>query len=225
MSEEMIREYGRAAWMEKADEIYEKVKKKIMELPITEAEQQMKQVDTFFQTILEGKSVTVETESVGSNTETKSTEQEKEHEYENCETMFEDLGVGKEVSVNTVCELIKNKSYSTNLKQDTTTFQKVKKHFAIKDGNQIYYFFDYTVFGGCKEGLAVCTDGIYFRMLSSKINVIKWDELGQYEFSLLNDKNLIVKKKGESNRLATMYFLQKQDGKNFLDVLWEMQNL
>ncbi len=434
LSEEMIREYGRAAWMERADELYEKVKKKIMELPIAEAEKQMKQVDMFFQNILEGKSVTVETgfqgtsaggktmgQASSSATGTKNTEKttgtttqktpqrprlkltgicptckkktylqftdgyfcpdcnairvtgtmdgkKKElqdrmkkvlfdyktspeksiHElkamlaydsqsaqlyerlglayrqrgdnesamryyqkavelddrdgviysnigvlsilqgnyneaknslekayacwekgdytdwkpevmfanyaialhktgsqekafrflqeaydggYENCEIVFMDWGVGKELVVNKVCELIHKPEYpySSNLKRDNATIQKVRKHFAIKDSNQIYYFFDFTVFGRCKEGLAVCTDGIHFnfRTRSPEIRVIKWYELGQYEFSLIVDKNISVKKKEKDGSFSffTMFFLQKQDGTNFLNVLWQMQKL
>ena len=68
LPEEMIREYGRAAWMEKADELYEKVKRKIMELPIAEAEKQMKQVDAFFQSVLEGKEFFTETISSSKKT-------------------------------------------------------------------------------------------------------------------------------------------------------------
>ena len=103
----------------------------------------------------------------------------------------------------------------------------MKRHFSIKEGNELYYFFDYTIFGGCKEGLAICADGIHFRTLSSKIKIIKWYELGQYEFSLLNDKNITVKKQEKDGTFSvvTMYFLQKQDGTNFLNVLWQMQKL
>ncbi len=414
LSEEMIREYGRAAWMERADELYEKVKKKIMELPIAEAEKQMKQIDAFFQCVLDGKNFGVEKKTTGntatSNTGTatkkaaqrprlkltgtcptckkktylqftdgyfcpdcnaihvegtmdskkkdlqermkkvlfdyktlpeksihelkvmlihdsnsaqlygrlglayrqigdnesamqyyqkaielddrdgvihsnvgvvlslwgnyyqakeafdkayeywekgdytdwkpevlfanysialhKTGNQENAFEflkkayvngYENCDTVFMDWGVGKELCVKKIQQLLKNPQYpySTNLKTDSETFQKVKKHFSIKDGNELFCFFDYTVFGGCKEGLAICADGIHFRMMSTKIKVIKWYELARYEFSLVNGKNITVKKqeKDGSFSLVTMYFLQNNDGNNLLNVLWQMQRL
>lgn len=149
--------------------------------------------------------------------------------YEDCDTVFMDWGVGKELCIKKIQQLLKNSQYpySTNLKTDSETFQKVKKHFSIKDGNELFCFFDYTVFGGCKEGLAICADGIHFRMMSTKIKVIKWYELARYEFSLVNGKNITVKKqeKDGSFSLVTMYFLQNNDGNNLLNVLWQMQRL
>ena len=149
--------------------------------------------------------------------------------YDNTEVVFKVWAVGKELCANKIEQLIQKPQYpySSALKNDNATFQKVKKHFSIQDDNSLYYFLDYTVFGGCKEGIAVCADGIYFKMLSQKLKVIKWYELGQYEFSSINDKNINVKKKEKdgSFSLVTMYFLQKQDGMNFLNALWQMQKL
>ncbi len=395
LSEEMIREYGRTEWMEKVDEVYKRVKQKIMELPIEEAEKQMKQVDLFFQNILEGKSFTVETEektirrprlkitgtcpscqkktylqftdgyfcpncnslhvigNIDSKKKNLSDRMKKvlfecksnpkkvidevasmilsdpysaqlyvrmglayrqlndnemamqfyqealklddrdgtiysnqgvvfslqgeyvkakeafekayacweadnysdwrpevmfanyavaiqktgnpqkafdflkkaqQGGYENCDIVFMNWGVGKELCNNRLLQLIKSppSPYSIYLKKDHETIQKVKKHFSINDEKQIHYFIDYTVFGGCKEGIVICTDGIYFKMLSSKIKVIKWYELTQYEFQIAK-KDIVVKKNGES--FGTMYFLQKQDADNFHGVLLKMQQL
>ncbi len=146
--------------------------------------------------------------------------------YKNCENLVKNWGVGKEYCAGKVAQLIDNPStpYSTNLKKDDATMRKVKRHFSITSENEVYYFWDYTVFGGCKEGVAICADGIYFRMLSSKINVIKWYELKSYEFQM-SGKDIIARKQGEKNNLPTMYFLQKPDGNNFYQALLELQLL
>lgn len=58
----------------------------------------------------------------------------------------------------------------------TNKFNNAKKNFGIVNGEDAYLIFDATIFGGCKKGFAVCTNGFYYSANGLNAYVITWND-------------------------------------------------
>lgn len=149
----------------------------------------------------------------------------RDAEYPLYDALVENHGIGKEIYGSRIGELMNQayRTYSENYKIDLNTLKKVRKIFNIPESAKMVGFFDYTLFGSAREGIAVTSDGLYFRTLMPKVMSIKWYELSQYDMDYKNCIQLKLKK--ESTNTIEMCFQALLDATKFLEVMKAMQNL
>ena len=149
----------------------------------------------------------------------------RDAEYPAYDALVEMHGIGKEIYESKISEQMKlaYRTYSENYKIDLNTLKKVRKVFNIPESAKVIGFFDYTLFGSAKEGIAVTTDGVYFKTLMPKAMSIKWYELFKYDMEYKNCIQLKVKK--ESTNTKEMCFQTLLDATKFLEVMKTMQEL
>lgn len=61
--------------------------------------------------------------------------------------------------------------------------RNARESFKIPKTSAIIALYDNTIFGSCKDGLAICSDGLYWRHASDYSNVILWDDLDSVCFN------------------------------------------
>ncbi|MBI6874760.1 helix-hairpin-helix domain-containing protein [Clostridium aciditolerans] len=61
--------------------------------------------------------------------------------------------------------------------------RNARESFKIPKTSAIIALYDNTIFGSCKDGLAICSDGLYWRHASNCSNVILWDDLDSVCFN------------------------------------------
>ncbi len=145
--------------------------------------------------------------------------------YPACDLLVENHGIGKIIYESKIGELMNlaHRIYSENYKVDLNTMKKVHKIFDIPETVKIFGFFDYTVFGSAREGIAVTSEGIYFKTLMPKVMCIKWYELSKYDMEYKNCIQLKLKK--GSNDTIEMCFQTLWDATKFMEVMKVMQEL
>lgn len=141
------------------------------------------------------------------------------------DVLVETHEIGKRFYESKIKELMYQaiRTYSENYKVDFNTLKRVRKYFMVSEKAEIIGFFDYTVFGSSREGIAVTTDGIYFKTLMPKVVCIKWYELFQFDMEY---KNCIqLKEKKGNNETMEICFQTLLDATKFMEVMKKMQNL
>lgn len=149
----------------------------------------------------------------------------RDAQYPLYDALVETHGIGKEIYESRIGELM-NQVYRTcseHYKIEINMLKKVRKIFNIPESEKLIGFFDYTLFGSAREGIAVTSEGLYFKTLMPKIVSIKWYELYQYDMDYKNCIQLKLKK-GSTNTIE-MCFQVLLDATKFLEVMKTMQNL
>lgn len=202
--EEIYEKHSAFLKLRLTDELYKKVKQKIVTLSESDMEQKIDEMNNFLRNFLEDRksgSVTIKTEN--------------------------NVKKSKKDYSTRILELMNNNAsrYSRHLRQDKDMLQNVKSYFVLENTTKVYYVFDWTVAGFGKEGLVISSEGIHFRFIGSEISIgtIKWEELNQYDFQLQGSS--IRLKKKDTQACECFYFFEHQDAVNFMDVLEEMQKL
>lgn len=89
--------------------------------------------------------------------------------------------------------------------------------FKIPKTSAIIALYDNTVFGSCKNGLAICSDGLYWKDDSIGQNSILWDDIDSINFSL-KDYYLII------NNFYNLYIYGDGRSKQLAEFLLDIKN-
>lgn len=107
---------------------------------------------------------------------------------------------------------------SENYKTDASSISIAKKYYKIPNEEKIFGVFNYKVFGNCKEGIAVGSRGLYFRLFG-KVGKVLWQELAQYKISIAAGKVILERPGGK----IELFAFKQTDAENIYFILSQMK--
>lgn len=86
-----------------------------------------------------------------------------------------------------ICERHKHKNLYFYQEIPPKKLKNASESFKIPETSKVIALYDNTLFGSCKEGLAICSDGLYWQHTSDNKNIVLWDDFTKVGFNSYRD--------------------------------------
>ena len=94
--------------------------------------------------------------------------------------------------------------YDEKLKK--VNFRELVREFYVPESDDLYAFFDSTVFGGCGNGMAITSSGLYWKNQWDKPGFLTWDSF--YKTDIVNEGDSDIKM-GKDDKIFNTYAQMK----------------